>query len=306
MKVSIITPTYNRADQLHFYLDALANQTWEDFELILVNDGSTDHTREVIDQLKASSVYAFSIKPFHIKNAGRSGARNFGAKHALREVFVFYDDDTRPNPDSLSRHVAYHQARKNHILGGPYVYDRNKIVSGFQAFRVEMEDKWYDLEAGIVPVPSLRINGGNFSIEKRLFAQVGGFNEQLKDKEDFLLAYQAVKYHNSQVFLDPSTWVYHDDFKSYNEYINRLTATTAEEQKLLGIETAILEFQPQRFKKGRFGPVRSMLNKTLCLGSVRRLLSSKAVEKWVPRKIQYKIFDLAITAHRDSQMSIDE
>ena len=305
MKVSIITPTFNRAHHLEAYLVALSKQTFQDFELILVNDGSSDHTEELITSIVRGELYSFIIKDFHISNSGRSGARNYAVNQSSGDLLVFYDDDTRPNPNSLASHLEFHDSRENAILGGPYIYEEARLSSSFQVYRAKMEDKWYDLSGDVYEIKSLRINGGNFSISSALFASIGGFNENLADKEDFLLAYEAHKHFQTEVFLDPNTWVYHDDFKSLRQYISRLRATTAEEQKLMKIDSEILAFQPERFRKGHFSLIRRVLNQLLIKPITVDLLSTKFFRWLVPGRIKHLIYDLTITAHKDRQKSIN-
>ena len=71
-KLSIVIPTYNRGDKIKSTLDSLNNQTFTDFEVIIVNDGSTDNTRDVLNNLKGN--YSFPINLIHQDNLGRSGA----------------------------------------------------------------------------------------------------------------------------------------------------------------------------------------------------------------------------------------
>ena len=98
---SIITPTYNRASFLQCAYESVANQTFRDFEWIVVNDGSTDNTEELVQKLKRAS--PFPIRYFYQKNSGLHIARNSGISLARGFLCVFLDDDDLLLPHALER-----------------------------------------------------------------------------------------------------------------------------------------------------------------------------------------------------------
>ena len=90
MTVSIVVPVYNTAEYLPACLDSILAQSFTDFELILVDDGSTD------DSLRICEAYAFRdarIRVFHQQNAGVSAARNFGVEQAQGDWLCYVDSD---------------------------------------------------------------------------------------------------------------------------------------------------------------------------------------------------------------------
>jgi len=90
--VSVIVPTYNRSGRIRGAIDSILNQTYDEIEIIIINDGSTDGTKEVL-QLYAShdSVRIFNLD----SNVGRSQARNKGIHEARGEFICVLDDDDR-------------------------------------------------------------------------------------------------------------------------------------------------------------------------------------------------------------------
>lgn len=98
---SIITPTYNRASFLQRAYESVANQTFRNFEWIVVNDGSTDNTEELVQQLSRTS--PFPIRYFYQKNSGLHIARNSGISLARGSLCVFLDDDDLLLPHALER-----------------------------------------------------------------------------------------------------------------------------------------------------------------------------------------------------------
>ncbi len=91
MKFSIIVPVYNVEKYLEKCLESILNQTFKDFEAIIVNDGSTDNSQEIIDKYVNKDQKIF--KSFKKENGGLSDARNFGIERAKGEYIVFLDSD---------------------------------------------------------------------------------------------------------------------------------------------------------------------------------------------------------------------
>lgn len=85
---SVVLPTYNRADWLEQSIQSVLNQTFKDFELIIVDDGSTDNTKEVVEAFKDPR-----IKYYFQENQERSAARNTGINLASGEYICFLDSD---------------------------------------------------------------------------------------------------------------------------------------------------------------------------------------------------------------------
>lgn len=90
MRYSVIIPVYNRENEVVKCLESVINQTYEDFEIIAVDDGSTDNSGKILDEY--AKKYDF-IKVIHKTNGGPSQARNCGMKACLGEYVLFLDDD---------------------------------------------------------------------------------------------------------------------------------------------------------------------------------------------------------------------
>ena len=88
MKFSIIVPVYNRIDEVAELLESLRHQTMRNFEVIIVEDGSTQPCRQAVEA--ASDL---DVKYFFKDNEGRSIARNYGMERATGDYFVFFDSD---------------------------------------------------------------------------------------------------------------------------------------------------------------------------------------------------------------------
>lgn len=99
IKISIIVPVYNVEDYLRECLDSILNQDFNDFELILVDDGSTDNSGQICDDYCCKRK---NIKVFHIKNCGQASARNFGFTQSVGEYICYVDSDDIIHPQLLS------------------------------------------------------------------------------------------------------------------------------------------------------------------------------------------------------------
>ena len=99
MEISIIVPIYNVKEYLSQCLDSILRQTYQNFELLLVNDGSTDGSKEIAEIY--AQKYPDKIRLFHQKNQGLSAARNCGLEKARGKYVVFVDSD-----DTISERMA--------------------------------------------------------------------------------------------------------------------------------------------------------------------------------------------------------
>ena len=111
MLVSVIIPTYNRAKTIERAVDSVLAQTWKELEVIVVDDGSTDQTNEV---LKA---YGDKIRVIHRQNGGASAARNTGIKAATGEIISFLDSDDEWLPSKTERQVNLLQRTESSGVG---------------------------------------------------------------------------------------------------------------------------------------------------------------------------------------------
>ena len=100
IKISVIIPVYNTGTFLKECVDSVLNQTCRDFELLLIDDGSTDGSSEICDKFAKIDK---RVKVFHKKNAGVSSARNLGLEKANGEFVTFVDSDDFIKPSYLQK-----------------------------------------------------------------------------------------------------------------------------------------------------------------------------------------------------------
>lgn len=102
---TVFTPTYNRAHTLHRVYDSLRVQTFRDFEWIVGDDGSTDNTRELIENWSKEA--DFPIRYFYQENMGKHVAVNRGVQMACGELFLIADSDDALEPLALETYYRY-------------------------------------------------------------------------------------------------------------------------------------------------------------------------------------------------------
>lgn len=293
MTVSVVVPTYNRSSQIGSLLKALEDQTYHDFETILVNDGSTDGTLDVIEELSARTTLKLMV--YSIINRGRAGARNFGIEKANGDLIIFFDDDTRPNREAIWNHVHCHARFPKVLVSGPHFYDSSKFIDEFNFFRQWMELKWVIKSDLVVHSANVRINGANFSMKKEHLMLVGGFDERLKDKEDFKLSFDFKYRFKGDVIYSYGTWVFHDDFRNLSAYIERERSSRIEEQKLAQIDPQIGALFPERFAVKLPGGIKYQAGRIFRVKALIKFLDRVLNTRLLFRSLRYKIYDIIIT-----------
>jgi len=101
-KVSVIIPTYNRANYLRSAIQSVLNQTFKDLEIIVVDDASTDNTRQVVHEIVDDRIHYIA----HKKNRGGARAKNTGIKNSEGEFIAFLDDDDLWIPTKLEKQLG--------------------------------------------------------------------------------------------------------------------------------------------------------------------------------------------------------
>src|SRR3989344_2261209 len=113
--VSVIIPTYNRASLLSRAIESVINQTFKDFELIIVDDGSIDNTRDIVEGFRRMDA---RVKYLRQENSGTpAGPLNTGIKYAKGQYAAFLDDDDEWLPSKLEKQIRLFQISKKPNLG---------------------------------------------------------------------------------------------------------------------------------------------------------------------------------------------
>jgi glycosyltransferase involved in cell wall biosynthesis len=292
MTASIIIPTYNGAHRISNTLDAIINQSVSPEEVIVVIDGSTDQTEKVVEEYLKKFI---NLKIIKQPNLGRAGVRNTGVKYATSDLLIFYDDDMRPCRDSIARHVEFHKNCHNAICGGNQLEDVEVMKSDIQHYKALLSRKWtakYDEGLNLLSEKNLFLTAANMSMTKTLFNALGGFNEKLRDAEDYELAVRAYE-RGIPIYFDKSNIAWHDDFITCKSYINRQRQYNAMTEPLNALFPSIYLRKPKNRDHLPF-------LKRLVYGFFVNFRWSEWIDGqkliFLPKRIRYKIYGVVIAA----------
>ena len=177
MNISVVIPSYNRKEFLKRSIDSAINQTKKPFEIIVVDDGTTDGTETMI-----KSDYDF-VKFIKQKNKGVSAARNIGIKVSIGEWICFLDSDDEWKRDKLEKQI-------NAMKSNPdYKFFHSNEIWIKNGLRINQKKKHKKYGGDIFDkcLDMCRISPSSVMINKTVFDEVGNFNENLVVCEDYEL-----------------------------------------------------------------------------------------------------------------------
>lgn len=181
MKFSIIVPVYNRIDEVRDLLDSLAVQTEKNFEVVIVEDGSTqpcgDMCKEYVDTLDIS--YYFK------SNEGRSIARNYGMERAKGDYFIFFDSDCVIPPEYFATLEKELSSTPLDCFGGPDAAhssftDTQKGIN----FAMTSFLTTGGIRGGKVSMEKFTPRTFNMGFSRKVYDAVGGFREMFSEDID--------------------------------------------------------------------------------------------------------------------------
>ncbi|MFB2772958.1 glycosyltransferase [Pelatocladus sp. BLCC-F211] len=176
-KISIVIPAYNSEKTIKYAIESVLKQTLNDFELIIINDGSTDSTLEVISQFKDPR-----IKVFSFENAGGNVSRNRGLERATAEFVSFLDADDIWTSDKLESQL--HALKENPQAAvayswTDYIDEQGKLL--FSGTHITANGNVYEQ----LIVSNFLENGSNPLISREALVQLDGFDEDLTAAQDW-------------------------------------------------------------------------------------------------------------------------
>ncbi len=195
-KVSIIIPIYNAEKYLKRCLDPIINQSYENLEIILVDDGSTDSSKNIAEDYAKNDK---RIKVIHQKNAGLSSARNTGLKHATGDFVTFVDSDDFISPKMVEKMLqAIHDAKATIAVcsfqekypNGKITHFNNhkhpkRLLTTKEALEDMLLEKGFTVSATMKLFPRSFFNDISFPINK-LHEDVGTTYKLIK-KADYII-----------------------------------------------------------------------------------------------------------------------
>lgn len=206
--------TRNRAAKLARTLAALRNQREDAYEIVVVDDGSDP-------PVSPPPPGKPSVKVLRTQGAGRSAARNRGARHASAETLVFVDDDILVGPDFLSCHLRAHREWREALATGAIRLPPDALNAPFASFRQRLEDQGMPQGRGPVQAPNF-CAAGNMSIQRDRFLALGGLDEQISSGEDQDLALRHRARGGQTVYLPEARGIHDDDALDIRSYCRRV------------------------------------------------------------------------------------
>lgn len=195
--VSIIIPTYNREHTIKRAVDSVLEQTYQDFELIIVDDASTDNTCQIISEYKDSRIKYLKTEDRH----GANHARNVGISNAQGEYIAFQDSDDVWQPDKLEKQMKILQEESDvdivfsrylhHLANGKAALVPNK---NYSAALLQNDLESILADNNVIGTPTL-------VIRKTCFDKMGMFDEMLPRFQDWEIVIRFVQEYKIK-FLD--------------------------------------------------------------------------------------------------------
>ncbi|MBN2087324.1 glycosyltransferase [Candidatus Peregrinibacteria bacterium] len=215
MKLSVIIPTHNRADTLKVCLEKVIAQQGVDFEVIVVDDGSTDNTELVVEMTK-SQFPKTNLSYIKQKASHQGTARNRGVEKAEGEIIVFIGDDIFIEPGFLMKHHDIHAEYpdENMAVLGFTTWDPNIEINAYMRF---LESSGWQFGYKFLHPkfigqvePYKFFYTSNISLKKSLFDKEK-FNEDFVfyGWEDIEIGYRLWKNHGMKIYYEPSAIAYH-------------------------------------------------------------------------------------------------
>lgn len=208
--VSVVTPTYNRADRIHRAIESVLAQTYEEWEHVIVDDASTDDTRSVVKSYDDDRIRYIR----HEENRRQAAARNTAIEAAEGEYVAFLDSDDEWRPTKLEKQVDYMDDRDEAWVG---VYTdgttlRDSRVKAVLASLFPYEIRQEGSEELIRDILTMQ---GNISAGSSLLARTetvratGGFDESLPRHEDLDFTLRLLKM-GKLGYIDEKLFVVHE------------------------------------------------------------------------------------------------
>lgn len=186
--ISVIIPVYNGEKTIRETIESVLNQTWTDFEVLVINDGSKDSTLNIVSSIKDSR-----LRVFNYTSAGVSVSRNRGIAQAAGEYISFIDADDLWTPDKLEAQLKALQANHSAAVAYSwvnYIDERGEFIRSGQ--HRNMNGDLYEEFL----LYNLLESGSNPLIPKQALTEVGGFDQELTHAEDWDMWLRlAARYH---------------------------------------------------------------------------------------------------------------
>lgn len=217
LKFSIVIPVYNRPHELKELLESLVHQTLKNFEVIVVEDGSSLKSESVVADYSDKLSIQYLYKP----NSGPGPSRNFGFQHARGDYFVVFDSDCILPPQYFEVVEKGLNELQLDAWGGPdRAHEKFTIVQRAMAYTMASVLTTGGIRGGKKRVGWFQPRSFNMGISRKVFEVTGGFNFD-RFAEDIELSIR-MKNHGFRVGLIPDAFVYHKRRATFGEFFRQV------------------------------------------------------------------------------------
>lgn len=211
-RFSVIVPVYNRIDEVSDLLNSLSEQDSKDFEVIIVEDGSTMPCDVIVDEYKSR----MDVKYYFKENEGRSIARNYGLERASGDYFIFFDSDCVIPSDYFSKLSKTLDLRPLDCFGGPDAAHES-FSDTQKAINYSMTSflTTGGIRGGKIQLEKFTPRTFNMGFSRKVYEKVGGFREMFSEDIDMST---RIKQAGFSIGLIRDTPVFHKrrvDFKKF-------------------------------------------------------------------------------------------
>lgn len=180
--VSVLIPTYNQADFLPETIDSLLAQTYKNWEAVVVNDGSTDHTRDLLNRYDSIDQ---RVKAFHKTNGGTASALNMALKHARGQWICWLSSDDLFESDALETFTRAIEEHPDYKFFHSDFYELKEETGEKKAILIDRNEKMHHPICQVLAFfVSNYIHGISIAVNKQILEKAGGFSEDLKFAQD--------------------------------------------------------------------------------------------------------------------------
>ncbi len=210
---SVIVPVYNRRGEVEELLESLLKQTTRNFEIVIVEDGSTEPCADIVEKYADKGL---NVRYFFKENEGRSIARNYGLERALGNYFIFFDSDCVIPADYFSKLDKFRHRQPYDTFGGPDAAD-NSFTTTQKAINFAMTSflTTGGIRGGKVSLEKFTPRTFNMGFSREVYDKVGGFREMFSEDIDMSTRIRLAGY---SIGLYPELPVYHKrrvDFRKF-------------------------------------------------------------------------------------------
>ncbi|MEQ9285560.1 MAG: glycosyltransferase [Cyclobacteriaceae bacterium] len=254
-KYSIIVPVYNRPNETEELLESLAVQQFIDFELILVEDGSSETSKHLAEKYSQK----IDLKYFFKENTGPGDSRNFGMEKASGNYFLFFDSDCVIPADYMSKADELLSITKLDAFGGPD--NAHESFSNTQkAINYAMTSFFTTggIRGGRKQLDKFQPRSFNMGFSREVYENTGGFSD-IHPGEDPDLSYRIMK-GGYKVGLIRECFVYHKRRIDFGKYLKQV-------YKFGVVRVVLNKWHPDKTSPVFMLPTLFLLGSLFCLAS---------------------------------------